>query len=104
VSNLRRRELIGAFTDSESPRPGTYWGIQSDLSKYPATPKLACDFRKTQAIANIETRLTALSDRDQDRIINWGYAVCDAALRSHLPKFSTAAPPTKFPYAVGVET
>lgn len=103
VSNLRRRELIGAFTDPQSPRPGTYWGIQTDITKYPAGSKLPCDFRKTQSIANIETRLAALPERDQDRIINWGYAVCDAAIRSHLPAFSAAVAPTRFPNSGGVE-
>jgi NTE family protein len=31
-----------------------------------------------------ETRLKRLDDTTQDRLINWGYAVCDAALRKHL--------------------
>jgi NTE family protein len=32
----------------------------------------------------------------QERLINWGYAVCDAALRRHVIK--DLAPPTDFPY------
>jgi NTE family protein len=37
----------------------------------------------------------------QERIINWGYAVCDAAIRTHVDP--TAPLPAGFPYAaVGV--
>jgi len=32
----------------------------------------------------------------QERIINWGYAVCDAALRKHVDQ--TLPPPVTFPY------
>jgi NTE family protein len=33
----------------------------------------------------------------QEQLINWGYAVCDAALRKHMG----AAAPKGFPYAGG---
>jgi NTE family protein len=32
----------------------------------------------------------------QERLINWGYAVCDAAIRRHLEP--AIAPPAGFPY------
>ena len=32
-------------------------------------------------LAGIPTRLKRLDDRDQERLINWGYAICDTALR-----------------------
>ena len=35
-------------------------------------------------------------DRLQEQLINWGYAVCDAALRKHVD--STVQAATRFPY------
>lgn len=32
------------------------------------------------------TRLKRLDDRLQKQLINWGYAVCDAALRAHVDR------------------
>ena len=31
----------------------------------------------------VKTRLRAMDPLAQDRLINWGYAICDAALRAH---------------------
>ena len=46
---------------------------------------------------NTATRLKKLEAILQERIINWGYAVCDAAIRRHVD------PTVGFPYpAVGV--
>ena len=49
-------------------------------------------------IANIDTRLAALSSEDQERIMNWGYAVCDLAVRSYLEEFKNVTPANQFPF------
>jgi len=36
------------------------------------------------ALAEIATRLKRLDALQQERLINWGYAVCDAAMRRHM--------------------
>jgi NTE family protein len=36
----------------------------------------------------------------QERLINWGYAVCDAAMRRHVDASLSA--PDNFPYQRGV--
>jgi NTE family protein len=41
------------------------------------------------------TRLKRLDSVVQERLINWGYAVCDAAMRTHV-LLGAAAP--AFPY------
>jgi NTE family protein len=42
-----------------------------------------------------------MDDDLQEKLINWGYAVCDTALRKHVDP--TIAAPAGFPYpAVGV--
>ena len=47
-------------------------------------------------LAEMPTRLKRIDDTLQERLINWGYAVCDAALRKHVdPKLSK---PAGFPY------
>lgn len=98
TSNLRRRTAVGAFKDGKEGHNGTYWGIQTAITGYTAPNCLPCPFDKTSAIAQIPTRLTALTSKEQDRIINWGYAVCDAAVRTYLKDFTSAPAPTDFPY------
>ncbi len=98
TSNLRRRIAIGAFNDPDDLHDGTYWGIQTDISDYQLANCLACPHAKTISIAQIPTRLMALRSTDQERIINWGYAVTDAAVRRYIPDCKDAPPPTTFPY------
>jgi NTE family protein len=93
VRSLRARQVIGAFQAGE--RSGTYWGIRTDIRDYDLPDCLGCDFDKTTALANTPTRLKRLDNPTQERLINWGYAVSDAALRKHL--FSSA-PAARFPY------
>lgn len=99
TSSLRRRTAVGAFNDPKEGHNGTYWGIQTAIARYKATGCLECPFDKTTAIAQIPTRLTALTPKEQERIINWGYAVCDAAARRFLKNLTSATGPTAFPYA-----
>jgi NTE family protein len=95
VRSLRARQVVGSFAAGE--REGTYWGIRTDIGDYDLPDCLACDFAKTTALANTPTRLKRLDDVVQERLVNWGYAVCDAAMRKHVVK--TAAKATAFPFA-----
>jgi NTE family protein len=83
-------------------RKGTYWGIRTDIGDYGLADALPCPHASTLALAATPTRLRRLPDDLQDRLINWGYAVCDAALRAHVdPTLRTRA--AAFPYpAAGV--
>ena len=47
-------------------------------------------------LARTPTRLKRLDGALQERLINWGYAVCDAALRKHVSP--AIAKPAGFPY------
>ncbi len=95
VRSLRKRRLIGSFISGH--RGGTYWGIRSNLpEKYSTPDALPCPFEKTIALADVPTRLKAISATLQEQLINWGYAICDAAVRKHVdPSFSA---PDGFPY------
>ena len=94
VRSLRKRQVIAAFEQAE--RRGAYWGVRTDIRDYQVSGALPCPFDKTTALARIPTRLKALSDSDQMHLINWGYAVCDAALRKHVDP--TLPAPADFPY------
>jgi len=99
VRSLRQRQLIDSFTSGE--RTGTYWATRSDMAHYPAAGTLPCPFAATQKLAAVPTRLTSLDDTTQKRLINWGYAICDAAMRGHVVPGGAA--PASFPYpAAGV--
>jgi len=94
VRALRKRQLIEAY--QLGTRKGAYWGIRTNIQDYQLADALPCPFPGTMELANLPTRLKAMEAAIQERLINWGYAVCDAALRKHvnpqLPK------PDGFPY------
>lgn len=94
VRSLRKRQVIDSFVDGI--RKGAYWGIRTNISNYKLPDSLDCPFSKTEQIANIKTRLKSMDRKDQKRLINWGYAVSDAALRKHFK--TSAAAPAGFPY------
>jgi len=81
-------------------RKGTYWGITTEVANYPTTGGLDCPPGATYRLATLSTRLANTSDRDQENLINWGYAVCDYAIRAYVDKSITAA--TKWPYPRGL--
>lgn len=94
VRSLRTRQVIGAFEAAE--RSGTYWGIRTAIGDYGLPDALPCPEEQTLALAATPTRLKRVDAVLQERLINWGYAVCDAAMRRHVAP--TAAPPAGFPY------
>jgi NTE family protein len=98
VGSLRKRWVIGSF--EIKLRKGTYWGIRSDIANYGAPNSLPCPNARTMELANTPTRLKAMGEELQQRLVNWGYAICDAAIRKHI---SQAIPPgtqapTAFPF------
>lgn len=82
VRCLRKRQLIRSYDDKK--RKGSYWGIRTDIRKYELEQALPCPLERTMELAAVPTRLKRMDDTLQERLINWGYAVCDAALRRHV--------------------
>ena len=81
-------------------RKGTYWGITTDVANYPEPHGLPCPPELTAPLAALPTRLARVSEENQERLINWGYAVCDYAIRAHLdPNLPRAK---AFPYPRGL--
>jgi NTE family protein len=98
VRALRKTQAIEGF--AAGVRKGGYWGIRSAVSSYPVDGTLECPESATTVLAEIGTRLCSMKVQTQERLINWGYAICDAAMRSHVCDGPAGAP--KFPYAGGV--
>lgn len=104
VRSLRKRALIASYQakpDDPSKRQGAYWGIGTNYSLYSGRAlKLSCAQERIQELASVATRLKRMDDDLQERLINWGYAVTDAALRSYVdPKLNQ---PKAFPIQVTV--
>jgi NTE family protein len=94
VRSLRARQVIGSFKSGD--RHGTYWGVRTNIRDYQLANALPCPFDRTTVLAQTKTRLKRLDADVQERLINWGYAVCDAAMRRHVEL--AAAAPAGFPY------
>lgn len=104
VSALRKRQVIASFkapVGAPGRRRGTYWGIRSDIRHYRLKDPLPAPVERTRELAAIPTRLKRLNAEHQERLINWGYAICDTAVRRHFPP-AEPLPPPQFPYPVGV--
>jgi NTE family protein len=99
VRSLRKRMLIDAYHRKE--KRGAYWGIRSSIAGYGAPDPLPAPETETLELANTPTRLTTVPERLQERLINWGYAICDAAMRKWVDP-ALPAPGGRFPYPGGI--
>jgi NTE family protein len=99
VRAMRIRDLINSYrapASQSNTRHGCYWGAGSNVANYPAPPALPCPVEKTSKLAAVATDLADKSDTLQEQLINWGYAICDTAVRSWVdPRLKT---PSDFPY------
>ena len=93
VRSLRKRQVIDSFKAKQ--RAGAYWGIRTNIADYQLETTLPCPHEKTMILAQVATRLQRLDAQTQERLINWGYAVCDAAIRKH---FNPGLAQGAFPY------
>jgi NTE family protein len=90
---------VGAFKAGD--REGAYWGMRSDIADFGLADALPAPHEATLALATLATRLARLDGDVQERLINWGYAACDAGMRAHVDQ--TLAAPAGYPYpAAGV--
>jgi len=98
VRSLRKRQLIDSYTAPPGQlnhRKGTFWGIRTDITHYQLNDTLPCPLAWSKALADIPTRLKRVPDEQQKALINWGYAVCDAAMRRHV---DASIPKGTFPF------
>jgi NTE family protein len=80
VRDLRKRQAVSSFV--EHTRKGAYWGIRSHVRDYALSqPLYEPSDAEVQALAKMPTRLAKIAPVSQDHLINWGYLICDTALR-----------------------
>jgi NTE family protein len=101
VRSLRKRALLDDLV--RGVRKGTYWGITTNIGDYRIADyavggPLACDPATTSGLASIRTRLNPFSEAEQCQLINWGYALCDAAMRQFILPQNIAVPQPAWPY------
>ena len=93
--SLRKRAIIDEF--NSGVRKGSYWGLRTDIKKYPIQDGLPVDPDKAEWVSKLRTRLNPFNDEEQGRLINFGYALTDAALRAHCPGLPTAVSRAAWP-------
>lgn len=100
VRALRRRDLVSRFKAGNAAfdagtlgagdvrtfeRLGAYWGIDTDPSAALAPAGcLPCQPARVDPLAAVSTRLSDLGHETTLRLVNWGYAICDRSVRTHL--------------------
>jgi NTE family protein len=94
VRSLRKRQAVGSF--KLGLRGGTFWGIRSHVADYALDGALDADPTLTVKLAATPTRLKKLDDARQERLVNWGYVICDTAVRKWVKK--GLARPDRLPY------
>jgi NTE family protein len=94
VRSLRKSALLESYVDGTVG--GAYWGSYSDIANFGLSDTLPAPVDRTLELATVPTRLHTVRPVLQERLINWGYAVCDAGMRRWV--VPSAPAPTAFPY------
>jgi len=79
---LRVRRLVADYQNKV--RKGTYWGITTNIAKYELDDAMTKCTELTRSLAEVRTRLNRFDAIEQGHLINWGYALADAAMRRHV--------------------
>jgi NTE family protein len=90
---VMRRQVFDLF--ALGARRGAYWSLRSGMSSVEAAPALAVRDEMVESLAATPARLRGLPQDVQQRLVNLGYAVADAALRRRV---IADAPPAGWPY------
>jgi len=100
---LRRRRLMEdlqaaaaqADAGATASSRGTYWGVRTRIDAYGVPSPLTNDCKATSCLQHVRTRLDRFSASEQGELINWGYALADAAMRRWVSP--QAHPPSAWP-------
>lgn len=87
---LRKRRLIDEY--ERKVYGGTYFGIATEIDNYQLSDAMVTDNDLTNSLQEIPTRLKKLKLDTQGHLINWGYALCDAAMRRWVLEDQNIAP------------
>lgn len=89
-----KRLIINSFKQKD--RYGSYWSINSDINGYGLKDTLKCRSDEVERLSMLPVNYRRIDYQNSTKLINWGYAVCDAAIRRHVDK--TFLAPESFPY------
>jgi NTE family protein len=64
--------------------PGGALADSHPIDRFKLADAMVTDNETTAAQQFVRTRLNPLTAREQAQLINWGYALCDAAMRKHV--------------------
>ncbi len=100
---LRRRMLMDDFGANQKPgrqvqaprKKGVYWKLNTKIGDFELADSLILDSPTTAALQHVRTRLNRFSPQEKGELINWGYALADAAMRRHV--LTETEPPGKLP-------
>lgn len=93
---VRRRWLIDQY--QARAMAGGYWGINTKIEKYEIADALRVAPATIAKLATMRTRLNAFSPEEHELLINWGYAVTDAALRRWCAPLCTVSTAAALPF------
>jgi NTE family protein len=92
---LRKHTLVNDLTTKV--HDGASWGIMTEIAGYELPDALPVPSEATHELMTIRTRLNPFSEEEQCRLINGGYALCDAAMRKYVVA-TTPVPARQWPY------
>ncbi len=98
VGRQRKRGLVHELQTGQ--RLGALWTISTKMADYTAEDTLPCPDDAVAGLAAVRTRLKRVPIELKHRLVNWGYASADAAVRSFVEP--TLPPPAGFPYEGGI--
>ncbi|MBT8042294.1 MAG: hypothetical protein KJN98_03925, partial [Pontiella sp.] len=78
---LRKRILIERYIDGKFG--GTYFGLGTEIANYGFDDSMTADSAASAKLQTLRTRLNKFTPEEQGRLMNWGYALADTALRRH---------------------
>jgi hypothetical protein len=82
LRRLRKRQVIDAFASGQ--KQGAYWSVRSHIESYQLPDPLPVSASRAEELSHVPTRCAGLEPVKQEQLINWGYAICDAAMRKHM--------------------
>ena len=93
---LRKRMLINEYQAGRTK--GAFWAINTPITDYKAA-SLAVSPEKIADLGAIRTRLDRFKEQEQCELVNWGYAVSDAAIRAYAAQVIAVQAEAKLPYS-----
>jgi NTE family protein len=94
---LNTVDVPGTHPLTTEQRHGAFWAINTEYAKFHrGSPALPGSPEATKAPSLLKTRLKRTDSKTRQRVVNWVYAACDAALRTYFDH--TLAQRAGYPY------